>query len=287
MRLTPLFLISTTLLVAQEAAPPEPPKLSWSDKASFSLVAVGGNAESQSFGFSNEYAYNWSPATSLAFNSGAVRVSNKTIAYAAQGTSATDFLLVKTESTEVTTEAYFANLRFAHNLPDRLLWFAGGGWERNRPSGLDSRCVVNAGFGYWWVKTDSSKLRTDLGLGYTKEKPVLELPGQLQSYATWNAVLNYEQKIGVASLFASNLTLTDAMKESQKYLAVWRNDLSTNLNKRLALKVGYAMTYNNRPASRGVDIVQTGSEPPVVLGQTSVVLKKLDTIFTASLVITF
>jgi len=280
-------LFATSCLFAQTAKPSEEPKPHWGDKASFSLVAVGGNAESQSFGFSNEYAYAWNEASSLAFNAGAVRVSTRTITYSAEGTTVTNFLLTKTETSQVTTEDYFANLRFAHNLSDRLLWFAGGGWERNIPAGMDSRTMANAGLGYWWAKNDRSKFRTDLGLGYTMEKPVLEMPDHQDRFGTWNAVLSYEQKIGDTSLFASNLTFTDALNESQKYLAVWRNDLSTNLNKTLALKVGYTMTYNNQPAFRAVDILETGSQPPVVLGQTAVVLKKLDTVFTASLVITF
>ena len=93
------------------------------------------------------------------------------------------------------------------------------------------------------MKTDSNELRADLD--HTKRLPVLELPGLLQSCGTWNAVLNYER-------------------------SVWRNDLSTHLKTRLALKVGYATTSNNRPASRGMDLVQTGSESPMLQGQTSV-----------------
>jgi hypothetical protein len=287
MRLALPCLFTASLLMAQEAKPADAPKVTWSDKASLSLVAVGGNAQSQSFGVSNEYAYNWTEGTGLTFNLGAVRVSTVTTAYTATGTSTTDFAVTRTDTKQVTTDDYFANLRYSHTATERLFWFTGGGWERNVPSGINSRTMVNAGMGYWWAKNDATKFRTDLGLGYTREKPVLEMPGRQDSFATWSAVFNLEQKIGSTSQFASNLTFTDSLSQSQNYLGVWRNDLSTSLNKTLALKVGYAMTYANRPAYKAVDIIQTGSEPPVVLGQTSVPLKKLDTVFTASLVITF
>jgi len=285
-RVLPCLLIPS-MLIAQETTPAEEAKPKWSDKASISLVAVGGNAQSQTFGVSNEYAYAWNKDTSLAFNVGAVRVSTTNTTYAATGTSATDFVLTRTDKTEVTTENYFGNLRFAQAVSEHFLWFAGTGWERNIPSGISARTVVNAGMGYWWANSDRTKLRTDLGLGYTKEKPVLEVAGRKESFGTWNAVINFQQKIGASSQFSSNLTFTDSLSDSQNYLGVWRTDLSTSLNKTLALKVGYAMNYANKPAFKAVDIIETGSEPPVVLGQTAVELKKLDTVFTASLVITF
>ncbi len=278
------FLLVTPIL-AQDAKPAPPP--AWSDKASLSLLSVGGNAQSQSLGFSNEMVRNWGTGSTLAFNLGAVRVSTTAITYGATGTSPTDYTVVRTDTTQVSSEDYFANLRFARNLSEKLLWFAGAGWERNVPSGLDSRSVVSAGLGYAWVKNDRQKFQTDLGVGYTRVKPVVETPGFQDSFGTWNLVVAYEQKIGAASAFASNLAFTDSLKDSGNFLGVWRNDLSTNLNKTLALKVGYALTYNNRPAFKTVDILDIAQVPPVVVGQAAVQLKKLDTIFSASLVLTF
>lgn len=76
---TPVLTLSSLLvfglpLVAQAPAAPKQP---WSDKASLSYVAVGGNASSQSLGFANEYKYAWSDA-SFAFNLGGVRVATTT-----------------------------------------------------------------------------------------------------------------------------------------------------------------------------------------------------------------
>jgi putative salt-induced outer membrane protein YdiY len=283
-RLASLSLMPLLLAPLAPLAAAEPPRASWTDKASLSLLAMGGNAQSQSFGFSNEFACKWGAASALTANLGAVRVSTTTTDYSATGTSPSDFVLTRTEKTTTTSEDYLANLRYDHTLSERFLWFTGAGWERNLPSGIRSRTLGNAGFGYWFAKTDRRVLRTDLGLGYTQEKPVFPKADQPEGFGTWNAVVTFEQKVGAGSAFSSNLTFTDSLKESRNYLAVWRNDLSSSLNKTLALKVGYAMTYNNRPAYRAVDILTPAG---AAAGQTSVALKKLDTVFAASLVVTF
>jgi tetratricopeptide (TPR) repeat protein len=269
----------------RELGKPGPRRPNWTDKASLSFVDVSGNAKSQSFGFSNEFTYNWTDATALTVNAGAVRVATDTTTYSATGNSPDSFTLARTETNLVTTEDYLFNARFSQDLAGDLLWFAGAGWERNIPAGIKNRTVENGGLGYWWRRTDTRKFRSDLGLGYTRTTPVAEAPGFQVDYATWNVVLNYEQKMGDASLLTSNLNWTDSIQNSANYLATWRSDLTTTLYKKLALKVGFALTYNNRPASTEVDIDQTGTS--VVLGQTFVELRRLDSIFTTSLVISF
>lgn len=283
-----LFSVATLGLTAQEAKPAEAIKQPWSDKASLSLVSLSGNAAGQTFGFSNEYKYNWADA-SLVFNLGGVRASSTTIAYSAAGTGTTpgQYLVTETKTTATTAETYFANTRYDHKLSEAFFWFGGLGWDRNLPAGIDSRTQATAGMGYWWIKTNSSKFRSDLGLGYTKIAPVFEVPGFQDNYGTWGLTLDYAQKAGTAGLFTSNLTVSTSLKDSKAYLAVWKDAFTTNLGKRLALKIGYDLTYNNSPAYQGVNIIQTGSNPPVVLGQAPVQLKKLDTVFTTSLVVTF
>ncbi|HJU82756.1 MAG TPA: DUF481 domain-containing protein [Holophagaceae bacterium] len=282
----PLSVLPLTL-AAQDAKPPEAPKQAWSDKASLSFVATGGNAQSQTFGFGNEYKYTWTDAT-FAFNAGGVRVSTTAVAYSASGPDLNNVSVVETKTTTLTTETYFANLRYDHNITERLLWYGAAGWDRNRPSGIDSRTTGGAGLSYWWAKADRTKFRTDLGLGYTKITPVFETPGFEERFGTWNLGALFEKKLFETSLFTSSLALTDSLKDSQDYLGVWRNAFTTNLSKRLALKVGYDLSYKNRPAFVAVDVVQTPvATPPVVLGQVPVALKKLDTVFTTSLVVTF
>lgn len=269
---------------AQEVAPPSRP---WSDKAALSYVAVGGNASSQSLGFSNEYKYAWSNAT-LAFNIGGVRVATTTVNRTATGTSLADAAVMETRTTATSTETYHGNLRYDHNLADGLQWFGSAGWERNLPAGLKARYTGLAGLGYWWTRSDRTKVFTDAGAGYTKEDLVFRPAGTDDRFATFRLGAKIEQKLFGASLFTSELNVSDSLKDSQNYLAVWRNGFTTALSTRLALKVGYDLTYANKPAFVGVDVVQIPlANPPVILGQVPSQVRKTDTVFTTSLVITF
>lgn len=283
-----LFTTLSSLLIAQAPAPaPATPKRPWSDKASLSFVSVGGNAQSQSFGFANEYKYTWDDAT-FAFNAGGVRVNTTTFNRSASGPDLNNVTVVQTETTATTAASYYANLRYDHNITDRLHWFGAAAWDRNVPSGIDSRTIGTGGLSYQWIKEDRTKFRTDLGLGYTKITPVLRTPGFQDSFGTWSFGAAFEKKFLAASSFTSNLTLTDSLKDSQDYLGVWQNALTVAMSPHLALQVGYTLTYKNKPASIGVDVVQTPvATPPVILGQVPVLLKKTDTMFTTSLVVTF
>lgn len=271
-------------LAAQEAPAPKRP---WSDKAALSYVAVGGNASSQSLGFSNEFKYTWADAV-FAFNAGGVRVATTTIDRSALGSSLATATVLETRTTKTSTETYFANLRYDHNITERLLWFGSAGWERNIPAGLDARYTGLAGLGYWWIKEDRTKFFTDAGMGYTKETLVFTPVGTDDGFATFRLGAKFEKKLFATSVFTSELNVSDSFKDTQNYLAVWRNGFTTTLSARLALKVGYDVTYKNKPASVGVDVVQTPvATPLVILGQVPFQLKKTDTVFTTSLVISF
>ncbi len=273
-------------MAGQEAKPVDVPKRPWMDKANLSFVSVDGNAKSQSFGFANEYKYTWSDAT-LDFKVGGVRVGTTTFNRSASGPDLNNVTVVETDTTATTTESYFANLRYDHTLSEQLFWFGIGGWDRNVPSGIDSRAMLSGGLGYWWIKEDRTKFRTDLGLGYTKIKPVLETPGFEDRFGTWSLGASFEKKFLATSGFTSNLQITDSLKNSKDYLLVWQNALTVSMNAHLALQVGYNLTYKNLPPSVGVDVVQTPvANPPVVIGQVPVQLKKTDMVFTTSLVIT-
>lgn len=287
MRLAYSLLLLPCLVLPTWAQEAPAPKRSWSDKAALSFVAVGGNATSQSLGFSNEFKYAWANAA-FAFNAGGVRVATTTIDRTASGPSLGAATIVETRTTKTSTETYYANLRYDHNLTERLQWFGSAGWERNIPAGLEARYTGLAGLGFWWIKADRTKVFTDAGLGYTKEAQVFLPAGTDDRFATFRLGAKLEQKLFATSTFISELNVSDSLKDSQNYLAVWRNGFTTSLSNRLALKVGYDLTYKNKPAFVGVDVVQTPvAAPPVILGQVPFQLKKTDTVFTTSLVLTF
>jgi putative salt-induced outer membrane protein YdiY len=271
---------------ATSSAPAAPAK-AWSDKASLSYVSVGGNAQSQSLGFANEYKV-VSGDTSFQFNLAGVRVSTGTVSRSATGATLDQAVVVETRTNTTTTEAYMGLLRLDQKITERFFWFGAASWDRNRPAGLDNRYKGVVGVGTLWVNDDRTKFRTDYGVGYTKEDPLFKTPGYQDSFATWQLGSKLEQKVYLSSVFASELAVSGSLRESRDWFGSWKNSFTTNISARLALKVGYDLNYRNVPNKVGVDVVQTPvATPPVVLGQVPFALKRLDTVFSTSLVLTF
>lgn len=279
-----LPILLSALAAADEA--PKAPAKPWTEKASLSFVSTSGNAEGSTLGFANEFLYKWK-ASQLQFNLAAVRINTTTVVRSAQGASLSDFAVTETRTTRTTSANYLANLRYDHKITEHFFWFAAAGWERNLPAGLDSRAKVSAGLGRIWANGPATKFRTDLGFGSTREHPVFVPAGFQESFGTWNFNAKLERKLGATSSFVSEFGLASSLQSPADRVAVWKNALSSSLNNHFALKVGLDFSHRNRPASVGVDLVQTGSNPPVILGQVPFRLKNLDSAFTTSLVLTF
>lgn len=264
----------------------EPVAMTWTDKASLSYVALSGNAQSQSLGFSNEFLGKWGEA-SLMVSFGGVRVNAASVSRVAVGHGPADYTVVEQRTPGTTSETYTAALRFDQKLSEQLFWFSRAGWDQNRLSGLQSRTNLTAGFGHAWVGAPATRLRMDLGLGYTREQRVFQTPGFEATTASWRLAAKLDHTLTHTSGFSSELTFTDNVQDARDTLTVWKNALTSRLNGTLALKLGLDLTYDNTPASVGVDLIQTGSQPPVVLGQVPVPLRKLDAVYTTSVVLTF
>lgn len=275
---------SALVLGAQEAAPA--PRV-WTDVATLSFVATGGNAEGQTIGFANDFGYKWR-LSAFTVKAAAIRVSTTTVARSATGTSLDDAVVTETRTRATTAESYTVQSRLDHRFREdgRFYAFGAAGWERNRPAGLENRYTTGAGVGYIWIESDRTTFRTDGGFGWTREQPLIEQPGFKGRFGTANLAALYKQKIGAASLYTAELNGTQNLSTGEDWFGVLKQALTVSLNKTLALKVGYDMAYRNRPNLIPVDVYDL-SVPPVNLGQVSVEAKKLDTVFTTSLVVTF
>lgn len=286
----PFFLSLIGLsLVAQAPAPsvPQPAPRAWSNVTTLSYVATSGNAQGQTVGFGNEFLYKWEQST-FSLKATAIRVNTTVVTRSATGTSLEDYTLGETRTSTTTAEAYGLSGRYDHRLKDhdRWYWYGGAGWERNRPAGLDNKYSATAGFGRIWADLDRTKFRTDMGLGYAHEQPLVEPTGFKANYGTLNFTSQLKQKLGANGLYTMDLAFSDNLSDSQDYLGVLRQGFSVAINKSLALKIGYDVIYKNKPNLIPVEVF-TNALPPVSLGNVSVSAKKTDTVFTTSLVITF
>ena len=265
-------------------APPAVPARAWSDVAALSFVATGGNSQSSTLGFANTLAWKWE-RSSLVYNFGAIRASSSSTArYATVSPNPPGYVVVENKTTTLSAESYFFTGRYDHKLTERSFWFSSDGWERNRPAGINNRFFLNAGLGNLWLDRERTKFKTDYALGYTYEDPVFLSPGYVRGYATLRLGANFMQKIGASAAFTSDLAITDNLRHTADWLGVWKNAVTANLSKRLALKAGLDLLYDNQPAYLSLELRDALGN---VVGSVPFQLKKLDTVFTTSLVVTF
>ncbi|MCE1227915.1 MAG: DUF481 domain-containing protein [Firmicutes bacterium] len=282
MRVVFIASLMTTLLVAQEA-----PKRPWTNVSTFSLVATSGNAKGQTLGFANDFAYKWD-LTTLTVKASAVRANSTVTNRTAVGTTLNNAVVSEQDVTTTTAEMYSLNGRVDHRFKsyDRLYTFGEAGWVRNRPAGLDSKTGVLGGVGYIWADSPTTKFRTDLGFGVTHEVPMVEPPGFKATYGTWTLGAQLKQALGATSAYTMDLALTDSFSNSKDWQGFIKQGVTATLSSRLALKVGLDLFYRNIPNLIAVN-AYTPAIPPVLLGQVSIPAKKLDSVFTTSLVVTF
>lgn len=261
-----------------------PPARPWSDKASLSCMALAGNAEGQTFGFGNEFRRAWGGAN-LALDAGGARVVSTTTVATATGDAPDRYRMVETRATTVPAESYYPSGRYDHPLADGLFWQVGAGWDRNVPSGIRARGGASLGAGRWWVKNDRTQFRTDLGFGWARTVQVDPQPDFRDRSWVWNLNAEYA-RTGADAGFTCGLQASLGMGD-RVWLASLKNAYTANLSRRLALKLGLNLNYTTRPAWREVDVLREGSDPPEVIGRARVPLKRLDAVYTTSLVITF
>lgn len=281
MRQTALLLLAAPALLAQApAAPPRP----WTDKATLSFVSARGNAVTDTLGFANAFAWA-SGLDAFAFNAGMVRASSETVARKAIGTAG-GYALEETRTKTTVADQVYANLRFDRKFKDVWYAYAGAGWERNRPAGLDGRTSAALGVGRTWIQTPRTTFKTDLGLGHTWESPVVADPTAKTRYGTGVMTSKFAQKIGASAEYTADLAFTENLSDSRDWTGVLRQGLAVSLNKRLALKVGYDLTTRNRPKLIAVDLYATPTAPAPA-GSVSIPAKKTDSLLSTSLVLTF
>ncbi len=278
-RTTAGLAVAAAVLIAGASAAEEPED-GWSDSAELSYVVTAGNSETSTFAFKNTLAREWEKS-GLTVRLGALRAESKTTSRTAVGTPAA-FGVVERSTTDVTAENYFLNGRYDREITDRLVWYVGAGWDRNRPSGIQNRTIGEAGVGHTWYDTDELKFETLYAATYTRQDDVVAQPGREDSFAGVRFSWDYQNRFGANATYANVLVLDDNLDDTSRWRGDMTNSLAVNLSSRLALKAGLQWRYENEPAFRVVALenplgTPTGLTVPVELDN-------LDSVFTVSLV---
>ena len=160
---------------AQEDTFPSTEPAGWAGTAEATFVFTGGNSSASSLGFRLAIGRDWLGAN-VALEGGGIRVKSSARTLKAVG-NIDDFSVLEETLTSLTVENYYVRVRFDRPLGGDLLWYVGGGWERNHFAGIDGRYAITAGLARIWFETELSHLRTDLGFTYTHESFVTSVDG--------------------------------------------------------------------------------------------------------------
>lgn len=294
-----LFVVAAMATVALGLGPAraEEKKLGWGDTAELSFVLTAGNSSTTTLGFKNSAVYNWQDAA-FSLNVGGVRADARTYTRVAD----IDGNVSETSSKDKTAENYFLDARYDRVITDKLSWYANAGWYRNEFAGIKSRYLVGGGIGYKWYDTDDMKWFTFAGLTFTKETPVVEIPSSRQAfedkyingadfkyvapddtYLGLQAGWNYLNKLTDSTTYGNDLVIDLNTSEMSDWRGSMNNWVAVAINAKLALKASLLWMYDNQPAFREVPAF----DADVRVGTAIQELKKLDTLFTTSLVVKF
>jgi len=276
------------LALTASASLADAPKIGWADTAEFSLVATGGNTESETFGFKDKLTRTWERSL-FTVNAGGIRVQTTTVDHFAIGPDPNlPFSLHETRTTNLTAENYFLNGRFDHKITDRFFWFAGGGWDRNTFAGVQNRYTGFGGVGNIWADKDDLKFRTDYAATFTNQEDVVKDPNTQSSFAGARFSSSLQKKLGSNTLYSNDLVIDENLSDTKDLRANMTNAVAVAINKKLALRVSLQWLYDNQPSFKTIDLFS--ALPPTAsnnVGTVTFQLDKLDTIFTTSLVVNF
>ena len=274
MRLSPhrAFVLLMTLAAPFAATLAEEPARPCTDQADVGIVVTTGNAKNTNLSLTNKLVYKWAK-------------SDLTIDAAALRTESKDRVLTnpngevkESEVSKVTAERYSFGGKYRSNLTERFLWYAGAGWFRDRPSGIQNNESGGAGIGYRFMKSDLQNLVGEFGADYTRERQV---GGDRRNFGGARAFLGYDRALSKTSKLTSELELLDDLKDTVDWRGKWITAVTASLTQKMALKVSYTVLYRNQPVVVEVkgDTAGVPSAP--------FELDKTDTIFAASLVLNF
>jgi putative salt-induced outer membrane protein YdiY len=246
-----------------------------------STVSTFGNSESLTLGVGTTLGHLWE-TSELKFEAGGVRTESSIKTRTATGTTQS-FAVQDLKRTEKTAEAYYLRGRYDRNVSANFFVFGGADWLRNTFAGIDSRTLLAAGAGNMWVKTETTRFKTDVGFTYTFQDDVFENPLNKMNFPGIRLGYDLRSTLSASTNFESSLVGDWNLDNTDDVRLNLLNSVSVAISSMLALKPALKLQWQNAPSSTQVPLFDNGG---VDTGQTVLVpLQKLDSIFTLSLVL--
>jgi putative salt-induced outer membrane protein YdiY len=200
--------------------PPPPPR--WERTAELSLVATGGNTDTQTLGAGGSVI--WRPSA---------WVTRARAAY------------VRSAANDVeTAESLVAELRVSRTLSPRLEAFGRAEYLVNRFAGIDYRTTIDAGLGWLLYEDARHSLKVDGAAGVTHESRLVE---DNQTFAVGSAGASYKLKLSETSALTEQVLLSTDLGEIGNWRLQNGLSLTATLTRILSLKVSHELKRINRP----------------------------------------
>jgi len=278
--------LAFAVLAGATFARAEDKKLGWADTAELSYVLTAGNSQTTTLGFKDTLIRTWADAL-FTLKAGGIRSKATTPRWSAVAPDPNDLTIfeIVDGASEVSAENYYFSAAYDRNVSKAFYWHVGAGWDRNQFAGIDNRYVGEAGVGNVWKDTDHLRFRTTYSATYTAQKETVDNPALKNNFIGARLISDYLQKLGANTTYVNTLVLDENLDETKDWRADMINSVAVSMSRNLALKASLQWLYDNTPSFKEVDLLlsdgsSTGLKVPVEL-------KKLDTIFTTSLVVNF
>jgi putative salt-induced outer membrane protein len=205
---------------APAAAAPPPPR--WERKAELSLVATGGNTDTQTIGAGASIVFRpegWTTDARAAF--------------------------VRSEANDLeTAKSFVADFRQARSLSARAEAFGRYGYRSDRFAGIEHRNTIDGGIGYKLLTGPIHLLRVDGGLGYSREDRVV---GEELSFALANFGAAYKWQLAKSADLTDGAIVTLPLNHEDAWRFANAFALTAAMTRVLSLKLSYDSQFNNSP----------------------------------------
>jgi putative salt-induced outer membrane protein len=208
--------------VAAQFAKTDPPPPRWERTAELSLVATGGNTDTQTLGAGGSVI--WRPG---------VWNTRARAAYVRSATEGID-----------TAESLTADLRQSRELSPRADVYARVAYLADRFAGIDHRTTLDAGLGWLAVDQAPHSLKLDAGAGFTHESP---LTGGTETFAIGTGSALYRLRINRTSEFTELLRFTADLGEAENWRLHNAAAVTVTMTRLFTLRVAHELKRNNRP----------------------------------------
>ena len=200
--------------------PPPPPRLE--RKAELSLVATGGNTDTQTLGVGASLA--WRPAP---------------------WTTEAKVAFVRAETNDVeTARSLTAELREARSINERLDAFGRVSYLSNEFSGINARTGVDGGIAYHLLRGPVHTFRVDAGLGYLHEE---RTTGEDLSFPLLNLGSGYRWRIAPTADLTEAILFTASLEDAANRRFSNAFALTAALTRLLSLKLSHEYRFVNTP----------------------------------------